>query len=389
MTIPAFEIDSNYSFFMSLLAKYLERKEKYKISDIINQAEFEIHSGYTYDNLGGGIYGHKIVLRISPEIFLDILDEKDDIAGEVKVNLNKIYSNDNECIDTIDILPSNSISTRPTHSFALYNQNKLPNVTNADISRIWGDKANLRIFISHRDAHKVEASTIQRNLLKVGISSFVAHEDINPTEEWVKEILRALQSMDLFLVYMKDDFFESIWTNQEIGFALGRNIPIIPIKNTINPEGFLSILQGKVYNEKSFTLDFVTLLLATQTMPDEIKLKIIDCLISGLEKSSLWADSELCCKGLECVESLPLNQVDRVITAFNANNRVNRCIYVSGYDLRGSKRGAGVISNQLKKWTGNDYEVRFTNGKVSVQEINNDDGDLAYAFPSTMDDVPF
>ena len=88
-----------------------------------------------------------------------------------------------------------------------------------ETAHIWdGDK--LRLFISHRDGHKVAVKKFSDDLARYGISGFVAHEDIAEQSPWRNEILRALHSMDAFLCYITDDFFESSWTNQEIGFAL-------------------------------------------------------------------------------------------------------------------------------------------------------------------------
>lgn len=45
-----------------------------------------------------------------------------------------------------------------------------------------------RMFISHITSKKQQASNLKNALEEFGITSFVAHEDINPTREWQKEI---------------------------------------------------------------------------------------------------------------------------------------------------------------------------------------------------------
>ena len=89
----------------------------------------------------------------------------------------------------------------------MYSYNKMPTINEDDLNRIWGTNNSIKIFISHRDNIKQIASSIKNELEPFGISSFVSHEDIEPTEEWVKEILRALQSMDLLIALFSDDFF--------------------------------------------------------------------------------------------------------------------------------------------------------------------------------------
>ena len=77
-----------------------------------------------------------------------------------------------------------------------------------------------------------------------GITSFVAHEDINPTREWQKEIQRALNSMDCMSAMLYDGFHKSHWCDQEVGIALGRSITVLPLILDYDPYGFLGEYQG-------------------------------------------------------------------------------------------------------------------------------------------------
>jgi TIR domain len=110
----------------------------------------------------------------------------------------------------------------------------------------------VRLFISHRDSHKRQATSLADALEPLGISSFVAHETIEPTKEWRREIMNGLETMEIMLVFLTDDFQESPWTNQEVGFALGRGIPIVSLKMAIrDPPGFISheqALRGHIDN---------------------------------------------------------------------------------------------------------------------------------------------
>jgi hypothetical protein len=73
-----------------------------------------------------------------------------------------------------------------------------------------------------------------------GVSSFVAHDAIKPMKEWQEEILKGMITMEVMLVLLTDEFHDSEWTNQEVGFALGRGIPIICVKTgRTDPKGFI------------------------------------------------------------------------------------------------------------------------------------------------------
>ena len=113
-----------------------------------------------------------------------------------------------------------------------------PQPTEDDVAHIWNtDK--LRFFVSHRDKHKVSANKLSGDLESYGISCFVAHDSIQSMSTWKNEIMKALQTMDACLCFITNDFYESEWTNQEIGFALAKGVPIYLYSvDKTDPKGF-------------------------------------------------------------------------------------------------------------------------------------------------------
>jgi hypothetical protein len=107
-------------------------------------------------------------------------------------------------------------------------------------SENWRDTKGLRLFISHISADKDKATRLKSCLLGYGIDAFVAHEDIEPTLEWQSEIEKALGTMDAFIAIHTVGFSKSIWTQQEIGYAVGRGIKIISLQMGEDPTGFIS-----------------------------------------------------------------------------------------------------------------------------------------------------
>lgn len=105
---------------------------------------------------------------------------------------------------------------------------------------IWQEGDLFRLFISHIAIHKDKAKRLKEALAPFHIAGFVAHEDIVPTREWQKEIQRALFTMDAMLTVHTQGFSESVWTQQEIGFALGRGVKIISLRMDEDPRGFIS-----------------------------------------------------------------------------------------------------------------------------------------------------
>ncbi len=101
-----------------------------------------------------------------------------------------------------------------------------------------------KLFISHLASFKQTVGHLKKELEKYGISAFVAHEDIEPTKEWIEEIEKALFSMEAFCVVLMPDIKKSDWIEQEIGAAIGRNILIIPIHKGLDPYGFIGKYQA-------------------------------------------------------------------------------------------------------------------------------------------------
>jgi hypothetical protein len=62
--------------------------------------------------------------------------------------------------------------------------------------------------------------------------------------EWQSEIDLALRSMDALAALLTSDFHSSNWTDQEVGFALGRGVLVIPMRLGLNPYGFIGKVQG-------------------------------------------------------------------------------------------------------------------------------------------------
>lgn len=101
-----------------------------------------------------------------------------------------------------------------------------------------------RLFISHLTKDKKAISNLKKCLTHYGIDCFVAHEDIEPSKEWIKEIKKALRSSDALCAVFSPGFCDSKWCDQEVGTALGRRIPVLSISKGADPHGFLSEFQA-------------------------------------------------------------------------------------------------------------------------------------------------
>lgn len=213
-----------------------------------------------------------------------------------------------------------------------------------DLKDIWGEEPNFKLFLSHKSEFRKESAVLKKNLSQYGISCFVAHNDVKPTSEWQKVIEEALFSADALVALMTEKFFESVWTNQEIGIAIGRNIFILPVRLGSDPKGFISQFQALTCNLEKEYKKIVYLLLKKSE-------KMIDIFIKQVEDSNSWIKSNDLATFLSDIKTLNNEQIDKLIKAYNTNQEVN-----GSMGFNGSKPhlfGNGLFS-ELKRITGKD-----------------------------------
>ena len=93
--------------------------------------------------------------------------------------------------------------------------------------------------------------TLHEDLEFFAISAFVAHNDIDPTKEWQAEIEMALGTCDVLIALLHTGFHQSFWTDQEIGFAMGRGLPVFSVYFVQDPYGFIAQFQAFDGRKKS------------------------------------------------------------------------------------------------------------------------------------------
>jgi hypothetical protein len=124
---------------------------------------------------------------------------------------------------------------------------RLPSVQPAavepDVEGVWIPD-RLRVFMSHVHAVRSEVTEIANILESFHCSCFVAHVQIEPSEDWHQVIERALHTCHALVAYVTPDFHESLWTDQEVGWTLGRRLPVIPISVGVQPYGFFGAIQA-------------------------------------------------------------------------------------------------------------------------------------------------
>lgn len=101
-----------------------------------------------------------------------------------------------------------------------------------------------RLFMCHVATDKVLLADVKKHLSEYAIDGFLAHQDIEPTKEWVREIELALETCDALAVFLTPQFHASYWTDQEIGYCVKRKVLIVPVRMGCDPYGFISRYQA-------------------------------------------------------------------------------------------------------------------------------------------------
>ncbi len=96
-----------------------------------------------------------------------------------------------------------------------------------------------KAFISYESKNKNFALDIQEALEDFNVESFVAVRSIKTSEIFDNTIIDGLRNMDFFISIHTTDFSKSLWCQQEVGFALGKDVKIIPIMAEEKPQGFI------------------------------------------------------------------------------------------------------------------------------------------------------
>ena len=198
----------------------------------------------------------------------------------------------------------------------------------AESERIWGATPSFRLFLSHVSQFKTEAASLKTALKTYGVSAFVAHSDIQPTKEWLDEILKALGTMDALAAMLVPTFHESNWTDQEVGFALGRNVPILPLKFSQDPYGFIGRFQA--LNCASLTAQQAASNVARLLIENPLSQSAMsDTVGRRLLRSGSFALSKTLMDLLEVPSTIPQSTLQLVSQANGTNDQVSQAWGVS------------------------------------------------------------
>jgi hypothetical protein len=329
-----FELPKNIDRFLAALSKLYAQDGKRQLQELIVNAKIRVHQEWSLNEYwNGGTYGHALYLDVPEQLFLISVNSKNDIQTQIKEDLNKIHNFKNEFIEEVflEMEVSEEHDWRKDSGLLLTGERVVP----SSVARqIWAD-GGFRLFFSHKSEAKKETADLKEKLALFGISCFVAHEDIQPTKDWQDIIENALASMDGFVALMTEDFHDSDWTDQEVGYALARGVPLIAVRLEKEPYGFIGKFQALPSSWPKAAVDIVKILIKNERM--------FGAYVQALRKCRSWDSGNTLAKALPCIDALSPQQIDELVAAYNETSELRGSFAFNG--TKTHSYGPGLVSH--------------------------------------------
>jgi hypothetical protein len=178
----------------------------------------------------------------------------------------------------------------------------------------------IKIFVSYSSQDKYLAGTLKRLLECYNFEVFLAHDDIQPTEEWQNRIIQELHDCHIFIPFLTEQFSHSDWTDQETGMAFAWDKLIIPLRIRKNPYGFIGKFQALKVNE-NFIKGSMENVLRVIKNHEKFTESLKNCLIIALRNAKSFDDAQIIITLLEEYNSYSEEQVNQIMENAIKNNQ--------------------------------------------------------------------
>ncbi|MDV0443357.1 toll/interleukin-1 receptor domain-containing protein [Methanorbis rubei] len=334
-------------------AQYVEN-EQLLLAKIIVNAEHDLQSRY---DVLSEYYEYRLLLSVPKELYLSCVNEKKELEDQILNDIQKCSLSDNRDIISvmISMIPSDGDWREQTG--LLLSEN--PVVSPSTEARLWGDSP-IHVFFSYSSTNLPLIRSIKEKLSEMGINPFVAEDDIQPSERWADEIRSALSSMHIMIAFLTEDFHQSIWTNQEIGFAIARKISIIPVGLGAKPEGFLSQFQVLTCDTEQIADKLYHKF--CQLYPDCSQKLFLNLALYRFEHAGNYESANNAARSLYSHKNLSEDMIKRVINAYNSNDQIRGAYEI----MKPASNSLSQIISYLQEVTGREYHIHH--GILSIKE---------------------
>jgi len=190
----------------------------------------------------------------------------------------------------------------------------------------------LFLFASHLASQRALTGEVGEHLATWGVKLFVAHDSIEPDEEWQPEIERALRTANAGVVFLFPGFIESRWCDQEVGWLLGREVPTYALKfQGEDPYGPLGKKQAFTVRSGMTAAQVGEAIIEWIATKPALASGLNASLVAALQASGSFRRTDKIWERLHTATGLGTNEVGGLLTAVRDNDQV--------YNARGGIQG--------------------------------------------------
>ncbi len=340
------ELRLNWDAIVQQAALIAKAKGDDVLADILVNADVRFSDdGYDESTYSEKSIGYSIFVKIPGQLFVTIKNHIEATKSAIKSSINDIASGfvPGEYVLSVGIGIKDDIEHWRERTGLLRSGGQRI-VTEQEQSRIWKADCGLKVFISHKDEDKEAAAYLAKELYRLGISAFVAHRDIINSSSWPVELSNALNSMDACVALLTENFHGSYWTDQEVGWALGRNIKVIPVNLGADPYGFMGVIQAKRVNFNEMIWLVFEALKELRGWKDSLIHAVARCPSFDFANYHLWPY-------VRDLGALMPQQLDSLVSAANSNEQITY-----SHAFAGTSQDGRPLTELLIALTGKKYK---------------------------------
>ena len=302
----------------TLVAIYrVENQEK--LVELLGHAAIDVELA-NFDNWNGGTYTWRLMVMVPVETYAVLGKRREQAEKDILSKLEYFgKQHENQHFGEVSILPAPPGSS-PVRATA--------HPSDPRLQEIWTPR-RFRLFLSHLSTEKKKVAAFKEKLGLCGISAFVAHEDIEPSTVWQERIELALRSMDALGAILTDGFHRSPWTDQEVGWALGRAVPVLSVRCGLSPYGLFGKYQaipGSLDEPAKLAVAFAQTLLKHE----QTRAAMRRSLFSSFVESDSYLMTQALNRMIQNLPDISTEERKMLLAACKENKNVSEAYYITG-----------------------------------------------------------
>lgn len=188
-------------------------------------------------------------------------------------------------------------------------------------AEVFREAQPLQLFASHLHEQAGLVRDVAEQLDRSGVGLFVAHVDIEPGDDWHRTIELNLSTCDGGVAFLRPGFIESRWCDQEVGWLLGRPVPVLGIRFSQDPYGPLGRVQAIAGDGRSVAA-LASAILAWVAAQPQLSRQLVASTVEAMGASGSFSHSDELWARIRSSDDLTRNEVGKIATALRDNNQL-------------------------------------------------------------------